>query len=75
MASPQTEVSINDLETIIAANDDMINHLLVYFPSEEDREQIIAAVKEKTGFEITEEFFDGEASLAIDIIGVTRLDS
>jgi len=67
--SLQTDGSINDLETIIAENDEMINHLLAYFPTDEDREQIIVAVKQKTGFEIDNNFFTGEPASTGDLVG------
>ena len=67
--------SLDDLETIIAANDEMINQFLSYFPTKEDRERIIAAVREKTGFEITEDFFSGETTLVVDLIGKEYLNS
>ncbi len=75
VSAPQTQISCDDLETIIATNDEMINYLFAYFPTEEDREQIIVAVKEKTGFWITKDFFAGEPSLSTDLVGKTYLDS
>jgi len=59
----QTETSFDNLGDIVAANDDMISQLLQFFPRKEQRAAILASVKEKTGFELNENFFAGEPTI------------
>lgn len=49
-----------NLESIIASNDEMIDQLMQYFPSPEDRKALIEAVRERTGLDIKESFLIGE---------------
>lgn len=70
-----TEEDFGALQDEIAENGEFITLLLAYFPSREEREDIIFTVLEKTGFEIDENFFVGVSTYMSEMIGRSPLDS
>lgn len=70
-----TGEALDALQDEIAEHGEFITLLLAYFPSQEEREEIIFTVLEKTGFEIDESFFLGVSTYMGEMIGRSSLDS
>ncbi len=67
---------IRNLEDIIASNESMKDHLLLFFPKESDRNLLIRTVEERTGFVISHDFLVGrEEESPTDPVQGTHLDS